>query len=55
MATQKQPNSKRFISGVTCPACGRLDSIVLYTDKDLKRAECIECGHKMIEETGEQP
>lgn len=54
MATQDQTNTKRFISGVTCPACGRRDTIVLYTDKGLKRAECVECGHKMVEDAGEQ-
>lgn len=49
MATPTQETPKRFISGVACPACGHRDTTIVYMLNGLKTAECVECGHKMLE------
>ena len=40
------PAHKRFIAGAKCPNCGAMDSIMLYSEDDVEKIECIKCGYK---------
>ncbi len=40
--------NKRFIAGASCPACQKMDTIVMYLEQDNKVFECVECGHKEL-------
>ncbi len=34
---------KRFIAGVQCPVCGKLDTIRWWQENQCEYAECVEC------------
>jgi uncharacterized metal-binding protein (TIGR02443 family) len=36
---------KRFISGATCPACGRIDKIYVLKDDDQESMHCSRCDY----------
>ena len=42
MSRQNRP---RFIAGAVCPACGRMDRLVLESGGEDQRRRCVACGH----------
>ena len=48
--------TKRFIAGASCPACQKMDTIVMYLEQGNKVFECVECGHKeLLSDAQNQP
>lgn len=45
---------KRFIAGVRCPKCNRLDRIIMLTHEQREWIECIECDYSDNRPTPEQ-
>lgn len=37
---------KRFIAGAVCPACGRMDKLVVYGSGSAQCRECVRCGFR---------
>lgn len=35
---------KRFVAGAVCPACGKMDTMMLYLEHGVEKVTCIECG-----------
>ena len=35
---------KRFIAGAVCPACGKLDNMMLYMEHGVEKVTCVACG-----------
>lgn len=35
---------KRFIAGAVCPACSKMDTIVMFEEDGAQHRECVECG-----------
>ncbi len=44
---------KRFIAGAACPSCQKLDSIVLFLENGIETIECVDCGYKQAQQSGE--
>jgi uncharacterized metal-binding protein (TIGR02443 family) len=42
MSRESRP---RFIAGAVCPACGRMDRLVMEGDGEDRRRRCVACGH----------
>ncbi|AOT06506.1 MULTISPECIES: YheV family putative zinc ribbon protein [Pseudoalteromonas] len=40
---------KRFIAGASCPACNKMDVMMLYKEHDVEKVECVACGHSMTQ------
>lgn len=43
---------KRFIAGAKCPACGKLDTMVLFIEHNVEKVECVKCNHQMVQPEG---
>ncbi|WP_421165298.1 YheV family putative zinc ribbon protein, partial [Aeromonas dhakensis] len=39
---------KRFIAGAVCPACGKMDTMMLYMEHGVEKVTCVECGDTQV-------
>jgi uncharacterized metal-binding protein (TIGR02443 family) len=39
---------KRFVAGAVCPACGKMDTMMLYLEHGVEKVTCIECGDTRV-------
>jgi uncharacterized metal-binding protein (TIGR02443 family) len=37
---------KRFIAGVTCPKCSKMDKLKAYSEDGVDYRECVSCGFR---------
>jgi uncharacterized metal-binding protein (TIGR02443 family) len=37
---------KRFIAGVTCPKCAKMDKLQAYSENGVDYRECVSCGFR---------
>ena len=37
---------KRFIAGVTCPKCSKMDKLKAYSENGVDYRECVSCGFR---------
>lgn len=44
---------KRFIAGAVCPACGKMDTMMLYLEHGVEKVTCSECGDTQVRPTEE--
>lgn len=35
---------KRFVAGVVCPRCAKMDTTRMYRDEEREYRECVDCG-----------
>lgn len=40
---------KKFIAGAVCPACKAQDTLVVWRENNIERAECVKCGHQLAQ------
>ncbi|EOD55883.1 YheV family putative zinc ribbon protein [Aeromonas molluscorum] len=40
---------KRFIAGAKCPACGKIDTMMLYMEHGVEKVTCVECGDTQVQ------
>lgn len=40
---------KRFIAGAVCPACGKMDTMMLYMEHGVEKVTCAECGDTQVQ------
>ncbi|MGE6108944.1 YheV family putative zinc ribbon protein [Aeromonas sobria] len=40
---------KRFIAGATCPACGKVDTMMLYLEHGVEKVTCVQCGDTQVQ------
>ncbi|NNJ72159.1 MAG: YheV family putative metal-binding protein [Enterobacterales bacterium] len=46
---------KRFIAGAKCPKCKALDSIMLYTQDNVEKLECVMCDYTESQDNQKTP
>lgn len=44
---------KRFIAGAVCPACGKMDTMMLYMEHGVEKVTCVECGDTQVQTEAE--
>ena len=40
---------KRFIAGAHCPACGKIDNMMLYLEHGVGKVTCVACGDTQVQ------
>ncbi|PJG60563.1 YheV family putative zinc ribbon protein [Aeromonas cavernicola] len=40
---------KRFIAGAVCPACGKVDNMMLYLEHGVEKVTCVACGDTQVQ------
>ena len=40
---------KRFIAGAVCPACGKMDTMMLYMEHGVEKVTCVDCGDTQVQ------
>ena len=46
---------KRFIAGVTCPRCAKMDKLRAYSEDGVDYRECVSCGFRDEMRVNSQP
>lgn len=41
---------KRFIAGAKCPACNKIDTLMLFFENNVEKLECVACGYSQSQE-----
>ena len=44
---------KRFIAGAVCPACGKMDTMMLYMEHGVEKVTCVDCGDTQVQTQAE--
>ena len=51
----KKPVNRRFIAGAVCPACQKMDKLVMYREEGRLVRTCVCCGFEESLDTGTAP
>ena len=49
----KTRRKKRFIAGAVCPACGKMDTMMLYMEHGVEKVTCVDCGDTQVQTQAE--